>query len=150
MSSKNRRNLDQPAAEGGRRRLYSLLKMCDVLNIKIDVKLISVGFKGWFRCQIRFQRGRKPWCTFRGRNYIRDRDIDVGHVQKFMFCDLCHEISCPDFSLSVLIRFRWGFFNREAYRSPTSAPRMGHFRHMGAELQYPKVRKKWFFGNNFR
>ena len=89
--------------------LYSLA-MRDVLNIKIDAKLILIDFKSWFRCQIRVQRGRKPWCTFRGRNYIRDRDIDVGHVQKVVFSDLCHEISCSDFSLSVLIRFRWGFF----------------------------------------
>ena len=94
----------------GRRRLYSLLKMRDVLNIKIDAEIILVGFKGWFRCQILFQRGRKPWCTFRGRNYIRDRDIDVGHVQKVLFSDLCHEISCPDFFWQFLIRFRSGFF----------------------------------------
>ena len=60
----------QPAAEGGRRRLYSLLKMRDVLNIKIDAELVLVGFKSWFRCQIRVQRGRKPWGSFRGRNCI--------------------------------------------------------------------------------
>ena len=36
---------NQPAAFGGRRRLYSLLTMRDSLTIKIDVKLILVGFK---------------------------------------------------------------------------------------------------------
>ena len=35
----------QPAAEGGRRRLYSLLTMRDSLTIKIDVKLILIDFE---------------------------------------------------------------------------------------------------------
>ena len=38
----------QLVIEGGRREFIFALAMRDVLNIKIDAKLILIGFKRWF------------------------------------------------------------------------------------------------------
>ena len=69
---------------------------------------------GWFQGLISMSDSFSAWSKtlvyFPGSKLYQGSRYRRRHVRKFMFSDLCHQISCPDFSLSVLIRFRWGFF----------------------------------------
>ena len=84
--------------------------MRDILNIKSIQNSFWLVSKADFDVRFVFSVVENPGVFSEVEIISEDRDIDVGHVQKVVFCDLCHEISCADFSLSVLIRFRWGFF----------------------------------------